>query len=336
MSYTKLDGTIEPDIGPDVGIQPDTDVPNITEVPPIPEGTSQSGSGQQGSSFFNFANFVNPQAYIDPILKDNDVEVRERQFSGGNTLDESVWTTLHRDVSSINDKLLSILWPLRLSNKLKVLRRIPGFAPDEEQTQGVSAEDYSKETIRRILDWDLWGPLVINLSFSVIITYLQTRTLNANSDVDAKSSEIFSGAFTLIWAALAVLSVNVQLLTPVKQETEAGGTTSGVIGLSFFQCLSTLSYTMFPVMLGGLISLFVPLRPVRLVINTIMLLWSLLCSWLILAIVNNCKTPATSSGFLYDTVTDADEGTDGDRRIFLMVYPIALVFGLFSWFCVIV
>ncbi|ODV85471.1 hypothetical protein CANARDRAFT_189769, partial [[Candida] arabinofermentans NRRL YB-2248] len=273
------------------------------------------------------------------------IQVKERQFTGGNTLDESVLTTLNRDLSSIGDKLLSILWPLRLRQKLIVVQnisnRLPAMgslpwgtntsssatesgAPSDAIQSDVEAvaaatgnnTDYSKETIRKILDWDLWGPLIFVLGFSLIITYLQTRTLNAVEGQDAKSSGIFSASFTLIWAVLAVLSVNIQLVSPVPQKTDTGGLTSGAIALSFFQCVSILSYTLFPIILGGLFSIFIKWKVIRLVICTIMFFWSILCCWLILAIIFNYRN-------------------DGDKRIFLMIYPVILVFGLFSWLCVI-
>jgi len=354
-NYTKLDQG-QPDIDDDFFIQPDVETTvNSSNInnnnnnnnnkgnngsKPAEAERATGASGTSGS--FNFANFVNPQTYLDPILASNNVEVQERQFSGGNTLDESVVTTLKRDLSSISEKLLSILWPLRLRQKLKVLQHFSGLprssfgTDDEEHGSGLESKDYSKEAIRKILDWDLWGPLVINLGFSLIITYLQTRTLDDTSKSKTQPSSIFSGAFTLIWACLAVLSLNIQLLSPVKQQTEDGGTTSGVIGLSFFQCISILSYTLFPIVLSGLISIFVKFKLVRIVITTLMLFWSLLCSWLILAIINNCKTPAATPQFLYDAVTEPQTGSDGDKRIFLMIYPIFLVYGLFSWFNVIV
>ncbi|QPG73828.1 hypothetical protein FOA43_001143 [Brettanomyces nanus] len=299
-------------------------------TPPPPTASGLSG-------FMNFANFANPQSYIDPLLQDSNVEVREHQFTGGNTLDESVLTTLHRDLVSITDKLLSILWPMRLRQKLQVLERVSGLGSRtsgdiEEEGDIDSSRDYSKETIRKILDWDLWGPLVINLGFSLVITHLQTRTLDSSED---RSSSIFSAAFTLIWASLAVLSLNIQLVWPVKQQTESGGTTSGVIGLSFFQCISILSYTLFPVMLGGVICIFIHLKFIRIIINTVMLSWSLLCSWLILAIISNCRIPGATSELIYNSMTERDQGTAGDKRIFLMIYPILLVYGLFSWLCVI-
>lgn len=341
MSYTNinqppdlLDNSDITDDQPDVTVQPDVSTGSHPQTAQ-PQQSQQPQPSQSSSNFF--ATFVNPQTYIDPLLKDNDIQVKERQFTGGNTLDESVLVTLNRDLSTIADKCLSILWPLRLSQKLKSLRHISGMSGnsgDEEAAQGQGGADYSKEAIKKILDWDLWGPLVINLGFSLILTYLQTSTLADNDS--SNSSEIFSGAFTLIWGALAVLSINVQLLTPVKQQKQSGGTTAGVIGLSFFQCISILSYTLFPIVIGALVCIFVKMKLIRMIVTLVMLLWSLLCTWLILAIVNNCKTPAVTSQSFYSAVAETDNGSDGDKRIFLMVYPVVLVYGLFSWLCVIV
>lgn len=356
--YTNLDTTDNFHVGPDmidnehfnddddIFITPDIDTttnlksgssskptPELNQTGPsiIPDAPSTS----QGGSFFNLSSFITPQ--LPSIVQ---IETRERPFSGGNTLDESVLTTLHRDLSTIGDKLLSILWPLRLRQSLISVRRISdrfslNGGLDVEDSIGGSTdnEEYSSETIGKIRDWDLWGPLVLNLAFSLIITFLQTRSLNANGGNPLgkdTSSQTFSAAFTLIWASLAVLSINIQLLSPVQQKLENGSMTNGIIGLSFFQCVSLLSYALFPVILGGMLSIFIPFKFVRLIINMLMLMWSLLCTWLILAIVNNCKKKGSLS------FVTAEDDNQGDKRIFLMVYPVFLVFALFSWFCVIV
>lgn len=306
-----------------------------------PTQSRNNNTGGDGG-FFNLSSFITPQ--LPSFVQ---IETRERPFTGGNTLDESVLTTLHRDLATIGDKLLSILWPLRLRTSLlavkKISDRFSGNGGDVEDSIGdegaapmsVSSDDYSTETMGKIRDWDLWGPLVINLAFSLIITYLQTRSLNTSggsndNSINSTSSQTFSAAFTLIWASLAVLSINIQLLSPVQQKLENGSMTNGVIGLSFFQCVSLLSYALFPVVLGGMLSIFIPYKFVRMIINMIMLFWSLLCTWLIMAIASNCK----KRGSL--TFVTSDEDSEADQRIFLMVYPVFLVFGLFSWFCVIV
>ncbi|KAG7809179.1 hypothetical protein KL921_003176 [Ogataea angusta] len=300
-----------------------------------------------------FSNFVNPQSYLDPILENNNIKFKENQFSGGNTLDESVLATLSRDLTSIGDKLLSILWPLRLRQKLMLVRRVGEQFPStgsmishtdsfnqhgifEERTPTEISNEYSEETIQKILDWDLWGPLVFVLSFSLIITYLQSKSLSSGGAESSETSQIFSASFSLIWVVLAVLSINIQLVSPVSQMTDNGRLTSGIIGLSFFQCMSILSYTLFPIVLGGLSSVFISWKLLRLVINSVMFLWSILCSWLILAIVNNCRKIGTASIIYGMTGESFHDHNDGEKRILLMMYPVILVFGLLSWLCVIV
>lgn len=372
--YTKLEKTDNLDFGPglvdvdlddsinqiqnthddddDIFITPDVQTTANKQLPPPPppaKPTSMASSPNGNSSnepFFNFSSFITPQ--IGNSIGDSfgmQIETRERPFSGGNTLDESVLTTLHRDLATIGDKLLSILWPLRLRQSLlsvqKISERISGgignatgndvedaIGSDSANYASGNQDEYSSDTMKKIRDWDLWGPLVINLMFSLIITYLQSKSLDSG-DKDT-SSQIFSAAFTLIWASLAILSINIQLLSPVQQKLENGGVTNGVVGLSFFQCVSLLSYSMFPIVIGGLISCFVPFKFIRLIINLVMLLWSLLCTWLIIAIVSNCKKRGTL------TLLANEDDSQGDQRIFLMVYPVFLVYGLFSWFCVIV
>ncbi|KAH3667219.1 hypothetical protein OGAPHI_002868 [Ogataea philodendri] len=346
----------------DLIIQPDNihsrQLPVIPDVPsqaePAHSGETADQTRGNDSNFLNFSNFVNPQSYLDPILGNSNVRIKEKQFSGGNTLDESVITTLNRDVSKIGDKLLSILWPLRLRQNLITVQRISSRFPsfgnmvDGATEASIDSEhnlvedspntrsEYSEESIRKILDWDLWGPLVFVLAFSLIITRLQSITLNTGGTAPEEASQIFSASFSLIWIVISVLSVNIQLVSPVSQLTDGGDLTSGIIGLSFFQCVSFLSYTLFPIILGGLSSVFVRWKLLRLAINSLMFLWSITCSWLFLAIINNCKTsgtPSFLSGFASNQMHDR---SDGDKRMFLMIYPIVLVYGLFSWLCVIV
>lgn len=347
-SYNKLDSTDNFDFGldtennapfdgDDIFITPDTQssqpaqtstpLPKLTTVAPTPVTNKTSNSNSNAG--FNFSSFITPQ--IPDFVQ---IETRERPFTGGNTLDESVLTTLHRDLATIGDKVYSILWPMRLKNSLIAVKKMSGLHVGDVEDSitgggdvGSAIDEYSSETMRKIRDWDLWGPLVINLLISLVITYMQSRDLEDNS-----SSSTFSAAFTLIWASLAILTVNIQLLSPVQQKLENGGMSDGVIGLSFFQCVSLLSYAMFPILLGGVISIFVPFRLIKMIINLAMLAWSLLCTWLIIAIVSNCK----KRGNFATIVGDGEDSNEGDKRIFLMVYPVFLVFGIFSWFFVIV
>lgn len=314
-SYDDEDVVIEADVGGSSQPVASTSAPpTLKELPPKPVGPQM-----ENTPLFNMSAFVTPNVIG---------ETRERPFSGGNTLDESVWTTLHRDLSTIGDKLLSILWPLRLKMALSQVQFVGGDIEDRVDIEG---EEYSSETMQKVRDWDLWGPLVINLGFSVVVTYLQGHSIDDND-----ASGTFSGAFTLIWLSLAVLSLNIQLLSPVQQRLDGGqGVSGGIVGLSFFQCVSLLSYSMFPVTLGGVFSIIVRFKWVRAIVNGIFLAWSMLCITLILGIVTNCKKRGSADVF-QGLGLAASEGNDSDKRIFLMIFPVFLVFALFTWFTVIV
>ncbi|WP_204327923.1 hypothetical protein, partial [Proteus mirabilis] len=50
------------------------------------------------------------------------------------------------------------------------------------------------------------------------------------------------------------------------------------MGSGFFQGLSILGYCFFPVVLGSLLSLFVFFKPVQILIQSAMLVWSIYCA----------------------------------------------------------
>ncbi|KAJ7104063.1 hypothetical protein B0H15DRAFT_808287 [Mycena belliarum] len=81
----------------------------------------------------------------------------ERRFSGGDTLDEPVSTTIARDLLSIYSKLVQVLYPRRASGR-EVLR-----------------------------DWDLWGPLILCLLLGIMmsITAPEAQSLNIFTSVIA-------------------------------------------------------------------------------------------------------------------------------------------------------
>lgn len=297
--YTLIDDENNPFLDEeddDIIIEPDrkNDLPkttqNSTKDFAPPENTPSSTEG-----FFGFNNFA------APFAANQNVQVDERQFTGGSTLDESVVTTIRRDVDKIGEKLLSTLWPLKLRSKFNEVQQRLGVNFRVDTEEGEIEGD--NESIAKILDWDLWGPLLLILAFSLVITYLQTRNLTDSSSVG--SSQVFSGSFTLIWASFAVLSLNLQLLSPNKN-------------LSFFQGVSILGYSIFPIILGGVFAIFVKWKLVRLPLQLLMIIWSSYCVYLILKIINN---------------SGANHG-EGDDRLALIIGPIVLIFSVFSWLCI--
>lgn len=230
--------------------------------------------------------------------------VKERQFTGGDTLDEPILETLKRDASQIVKRLFIVIWPMQLSalaskqqqNFLRFAQsngiRVPELinqivtVPENEESTGMSNDELIKfET----LDWDLWGPLIFSLLFSVALGF------SANND---QTTSIFSGSFSFIWIFYFVIGLNIQLL---------GGS------ISFMSAISAAGYSMFPIVLGELLcSLLIKWKIIRLVLMIVLNLWSIYVGQMSL----KC------SGVL-------------PGRVLLAIYPVALMYSTLSWLVVI-
>ncbi|KAF2078334.1 hypothetical protein CYY_000318 [Polysphondylium violaceum] len=114
------------------------------------------------------------------------------------TLDEPVFQTILRDVKMVGFKLYHVILPR--GNAEKALR-----------------------------DWDLWGPLVLCLALSVLLS---------TQYQDNQRALAFALVFVIVWCGSAVVTVNAQLL---------GG------NLSFFQCVCVLGYCIFPLTIATLV-----------------------------------------------------------------------------------
>ena len=80
--------------------------------------------------------------------------------------------------------------------------------------------------------WDMWGPLL----FCLLLSY----TLSVHSN-DSQASQIFATVFTLVWLGSVVVTLNAQLLGSP---------------LWFFHSVSTLGYSLFPLLLSALVCVF--------------------------------------------------------------------------------
>ncbi|GMH74993.1 hypothetical protein TL16_g06617 [Triparma laevis f. inornata] len=83
------------------------------------------------------------------------------------TLDESIPETILRDLHSVSSKLRVVLLPSNF-----------------HQT---SYED--NQTLKILKDWDLWGPLLICLGLSIVLSI----------DAGQNGALVFSAVFMLIW-----------------------------------------------------------------------------------------------------------------------------------------
>lgn len=157
-----------------------------------------------------------------------------------NTIDESVWETLSRDLLAVWEKMKQVLWPKYLLGGMlqragsgtadtenqgfgRDLRGLVGRWPDADGIlQGAMSEG--------LRDWDLWGPLIFCLLLSL---FLSMRASKDQKDL------VFSGVFSLIWLGEAVVAVQIKLL---------GG------HISLMQSISILGYTIFPLVIAALLS----------------------------------------------------------------------------------
>ncbi|OCH95349.1 Yip1-domain-containing protein [Obba rivulosa] len=132
-----------------------------------------SGSGYSGASISgNIGSTTNggPKSSRRTV---GGVQV-ETRYTGADTLDEPVTTTIARDLLSIYTKLVQVLYPPRSGAGREVLR-----------------------------DWDLWGPLVLCLMLGILLS------INASS---AQSLGIFTSVVVIISMGSLVVTVQAKLL----------------------------------------------------------------------------------------------------------------------------
>lgn len=84
-------------------------------------------------------------------------------------------------------------------------------------------------TLQELKDWDLWGPLLLCLLLSTMLSIRAPQ---------GQASIVFAAVFVIVWCGAAVVSLNAQLL---------GG------NVSFFQSVCVLGYCIFPLNLAALL-----------------------------------------------------------------------------------
>ncbi|KAI0020224.1 Yip1 domain-containing protein [Xylariomycetidae sp. FL0641] len=187
-----------------------------------------------------------------------------------NTIDESVWATLSRDLAAVWGKLREVLWPRYLLGGSMLeggaggLRgayanlRGAGLAGAREELQSLAGRVLDPEALLAgnnmtpgLRDWDLWGPLIFCLLLSLLLSF---RAKDDQRDV------VFSGVFAIVWIGEAVVTLQIKLL---------GG------NISFAQSVCIIGYTLFPLVLASLMSaLGLPTIP-RIPVYLVLVAWSM-------------------------------------------------------------
>lgn len=227
-------------------------------------------------------------------------KVSERQYSGGDTLDEPVWDTLKRDLVQIGKRLAIVVWPAQLKllaqkHQASLLDlaanngiRLPASIVDASRPVP-DEDDEEANRMAPVLDWDLWGPLIFSLAYSVALGLAAPK---------AQTNMVFSGTFLFIWVFYLVVGLNIQLL---------GGT------ISFLSAVSASGYSMFPVVVGAVVNTAaVKWRWLRLIIMTVLTVWSVYAAGMSLRCL----------GVL-------------PGRVFLAIYPVALMYAVLAYLTVV-
>jgi len=181
-----------------------------------------------------------------------------------NTIDESVWDTVSRDLFAVWEKMKQVLWPKYLLGG--VLQRSGGGMSDAERGESQGFGRDIRGLVGRwpdadgilqggmsdgLRDWDLWGPLIFCLLLSM---FLSLRASSEQSDL------VFSGVFSIVWIGEAVVTLQIKLL---------GG------NISFMQSVSIIGYTLFPLVLAALLSAVGLPTIARIPIYIVLVAWSL-------------------------------------------------------------
>jgi len=162
------------------------------------------------------------------------------------TIDESVWDTLRRDLLAVWAKLREVLYPKYLLGGTMFdseggLRgaysniRGAGITGTREELTGLASRVMDSEALLQanmtpgLRDWDLWGPLIFCLALSVLLSMPHTE----------QRDEVFSGVFAMVWLGEAIVTLQIKLL---------GG------NISFAQSVCIIGYTLFPLVLAALMS----------------------------------------------------------------------------------
>lgn len=209
-----------------------------------------------------------------------------------NTIDETVWETVRRDLLAVWAKLREVLYPRYLLGGTMFdteggLRgayssiRGAGLNGTREELTGLASRMMDAEALLQsnmspgLRDWDLWGPLIFCLLLSLLLS-IAARPEQRDT--------VFSGVFAMIWLGEAVVTLQIKLLggNMYVQSTSIPSWNSHVRFLpltsmysSFAQSVCIIGYTLFPLVIAAMLSaLKLPWIP-RIPVYFVLIGWSL-------------------------------------------------------------
>ncbi|KAI9901510.1 hypothetical protein N3K66_003327 [Trichothecium roseum] len=246
------DDLIDPDDA-DVNDFDDPLAPQSSRAPLA--GNIGSGSGSSSSRPLN-------EGYLTSRIPGEDRRAPQ------NTIDETVWETLRRDLLAVWAKLREVLYPRYLLGGTMFdaedgLRgaysniRGAGISGTREELTGLASRVMDAEALLQsnmtpgLRDWDLWGPLIFCLLLSLLLSW------TARAD---QKDAVFSGVFAMIWLGEAIVTLQIKLL---------GG------NISFAQSVCIIGYTLFPLVLAALMSALHLHWIARIPVYLILISWSL-------------------------------------------------------------
>ena len=138
-----------------------------------------------------------------------------------NTIDESVWETLRRDLLAVWSKMREVLYPRHLFGGTALESadgfrgayahlRGAGLSGAREELAGLAGRVMDPEALLTgntmsagVRDWDLWGPLIFCLLLSMLLSW---QGKAEQTDI------VFSGVFAIVWIGEAVVTLQIKLL----------------------------------------------------------------------------------------------------------------------------
>lgn len=202
-------------------------------------GSARSGAGAGTGTGVGAAGDINEA----PATSLSSAQFQNRPYTGPNTLDEPVTTTIYNDLRAIGVRLRGVLYPPLAT--LSALR-----AGADSATAAASAATSTTATTGIDRSWDLWGPLVFCLTLSLALSY---------TGGGHQSVTVFTGVFTLTWLGFMVCTVQAKLLGA---------------RVHFFHAVCAMGYALFPLAAAAVVAAFVPLALVRVPASIVACAWS--------------------------------------------------------------